>query len=72
MDEQSPDHDDRIKDFFARHGGEGAEATREGETAEGVQGWSEVYARDGYILRCEWRSFGTNETMKYSEIAPRT
>jgi hypothetical protein len=71
MTEQSPDHDERIKDFFARHGGQGAQSSRKGQSAGDIEGWSEVYACDGYVLRCEWRTFGTNETMQYSEIAPQ-
>jgi hypothetical protein len=71
MDDPSPDHDERIKDFFARHGGPAPDATRKGQSAGGVQGWSEIYARDGYALRCEWSVFGTQEKMAYSEIAPR-
>lgn len=71
MDDRSPDHDERIKDFFSRHGGPGEPRARESQSAGGVQGWSEVYAQDGYILRCEWSTFGTRETMEYSEIAPR-
>jgi hypothetical protein len=71
MDDPSPDHDERIKDFFARHGGPGSAPACEGQSAGGVQGWSEVYAGDGYALRCEWSTFGSRETMKYSEIAPR-
>jgi hypothetical protein len=67
----SPDHDDRLKDFFARHGGAGTRATRQGQLAGGTQGWCEVYANDGHILRCEWSTFGTREDMKYTEIAPR-
>jgi hypothetical protein len=70
MENQSPDHDERISDFFARHGGPGAIAPRKSDSAGGVQGWSEVYACDGYALRCEWSAFGTREEMAYSEIAP--
>ena len=66
----SPDHDERIEDFFARHGGPAPLAPRKAESAGGVQGWSEVYAGDGYALRCEWTSLGTQEKMTYLEIAP--
>jgi hypothetical protein len=71
MQDRSPDHDERIKDFFSRHGGPATSALREGQSAGGVQGWSEIYANDGYALRCEWSTLGTQETMKYSEVAPR-
>jgi hypothetical protein len=33
-------------------------------------GWSEVYAADGYRLRCDWSRMGSREEMKFSEIAP--
>jgi hypothetical protein len=68
--DESPDRDERIKDFFARHGGAGSLTPRKGESEGGVQGWSEVYACDGYALRCEWSAFGSKEKMTYSEIAP--
>jgi hypothetical protein len=70
MKEYSPDDEDRLKDFLARHGGAGSQANREGESVGGMQGWSEVYASDGYVLRCEWSSMGSRHEMKYSEIAP--
>jgi hypothetical protein len=44
---------------------------RQGQAAGGLQGWSEIYANDGYALRCEWSTFGSREEMKYSEIAPQ-
>jgi hypothetical protein len=67
----SPDHADRIQDFYSRHGGPGRRPPGEGETAPGIQGWSEVYAADGHAMRCEWSRFGSHEDMKFSEIAPR-
>jgi hypothetical protein len=45
---------------------------RKGQSAGGVQGWSEVYANDGYALRSEWSTFGSREEMKYAELAPST
>jgi hypothetical protein len=66
----SPDTADRIEDFLARHGGQSSKPPRSEETAPEIQGWSEIYAADGYTLRCEWQRFGTHEEMKYSEIAP--
>ena len=66
----SPDHAERIEDFLSRHGGKGNRDMRAEETAPDVQGWSEVYAADGYTLRCEWSRFGSHEDMKYSEIPP--
>ena len=69
-DDASPDNAERLEDFLTRHGGEGQRPRRAVETAKDVQGWSEVYAADGYTLRCDWSKFGTNEDMKYSEIPP--
>lgn len=66
----SVDNDDRIKDFFARHGGPAGKPTRQGDSQQGLQGWSEVYAEDGYTLRCDWTKFGSRAEMTYSEIAP--
>jgi hypothetical protein len=70
MKDTSPDHDERLSDFFARHGGAAARPVRHGQSAGGLQGWSEVYASDGYALRSEWSTIGTLEEMKYSEISP--
>jgi hypothetical protein len=71
MEDASPDHDERLKDFFARHGGPGPRGMRRGQSAGGVQGWSEACASDGYVLRCDWSTFGSRDEMKYSEIAPK-
>ena len=43
---------------------------RQGQSEGGLKGWSEVYAGDGYALRCDWSTVGTLEEMKYSEIPP--
>lgn len=69
MPDLSPDHDDRIKDFMARHGGAGPKGERSDQRSD-LQGWIEVDAVDGYVLRCEWDTSGTQAEMKYSEIAP--
>jgi hypothetical protein len=71
MEDASPDHDERIKDFFARHGGPGVRGMRSGQSSGGVQGWSEAHASDGYVLRCDWSTFGSRDEMQYSEIAPK-
>jgi hypothetical protein len=70
MKDHSPDYEERLKDFLARHGGAATQADRAGESVKGMQGWSEVYARDGYVLRCEWSAMGGRHEMQYSEIAP--
>jgi hypothetical protein len=67
----SPDRDDRVRDFLARHGGSRDIAPRAGESQAGLKGWSEVYAADGYTLRCDWSKFGGKREMTYSEVAPR-
>ena len=66
----SPDSQDRIQDFLARHGGPSAQPRREEIIESGMCGWSEVYAADGYRLRCDWSRMGSREEMKFSEIAP--
>jgi hypothetical protein len=70
MDHSPPDDDEREQDFLARHGGPGSKARRQGESDKGFSGWSEVYAADGYALRCEWTAFGARQDTTYSEIAP--
>ncbi len=65
------DDGDRITDFFSRHGGPGTMARRFGRSQGGLQGWSEIVARDGHVLRCDWSRSGTLEEIKYSEVAPR-
>jgi hypothetical protein len=67
----SPDRTERIEDFLLRHGGPSPQAPRSEEVTPEIQGWSEVYAADGYTLRCEWSRFGSTEQLKYSEIPPR-
>jgi hypothetical protein len=68
---ESPDNDDRIRDFWARHGGPAARRSDSGEIVAGLCGWSEVYAADGYALRCEWSRIGGRQEMKYIEKPPR-
>jgi hypothetical protein len=70
MREASPDHEDRVEDFYSRHGGPATQTSKEAESTPGIQGWSEVYAADGYTLRCDWSIQGSYEEMKYSEVAP--
>ena len=67
VDDVSSDGDERIRDFLARHGGPGKLATREETGPSGLQGWSEVYAADGHVLRCEWSRVGSREEMSFSE-----
>jgi hypothetical protein len=68
----SPDTDDRIRDFWNRHGGPGLRRSEAGEFDPGASGWSEVYAADGYTLRCEWTQIGDRHTMKFMEKPPQT
>jgi hypothetical protein len=70
-DDASSDSEDRRQDFFARHGGVSRRANRHEAVESGVRGWSEVYAADGYTLRCDWSRTGTRNELAYSEIPPR-
>jgi hypothetical protein len=70
MGDITPDSQDRIQDFLNRHGGPGA-ARRQGADAADTAGWYEVYAADGYRLRCDWSRMGSREEMKFSEIGPQ-
>ena len=67
----SSDGDYRVAQFLARHGGPAANAEREEQDAAGTRGWSEVYAADGYALRCEWSRIGTRTELQFLEVAPR-
>jgi hypothetical protein len=65
----TPDSQDRTDDFLSRHGGPGP-ARRQAADAAGTVGWYEVYAADGYCLRCDWSRMGGLEEMKFSEFGP--
>jgi hypothetical protein len=71
-DGKSPDSGDRIRDFWARHGGPAARRSDAGESVAGASGWSEVYASDGYTLRCEWSRLGDRHEMQYTERPPQS
>ena len=71
-DDASPDRQERIQDFLARHGGPSTRANREEELDPGVRGWSEIYAADGFKLRCDWSCFGSRKEMKFAEISPHS
>ena len=66
----SSDSNDRIQEFLARHGGPAACKGSAGNTVVGLSGWSEVYAADGYTLRCEWSRMGGLQEMKFTENPP--
>ena len=66
------DDDLRIRDFLARHGGADGASPRREETPDGQRGWSEVYAADGHILRCDWFKEGGRTEMRYVERPPAT
>jgi hypothetical protein len=68
--ENSADNGDRIRDFFARHGGLSARSGTAGDTVPGISGWSEVYAADGYTLRCDWSRTGDLQKMQFNETPP--
>lgn len=63
----SPDKEDRMQDFWSRHGGPSGEPLRHAEDECGTRGWSEAYARDGYTLRCDWSRVGDKEEMQFVE-----
>ncbi len=64
----SPDGEERVQDFLDRHGGPGASPAA--GTIDPARGWSEVYAADGYTLRCDWSRTGTREEMNFAELPP--
>jgi hypothetical protein len=66
----SSDSEDRIRDFLDRHKGPGSPRREETDPA-GYRGWYEIYAADGYRLRCEWSRMGSREELKFSEIGPQ-
>jgi hypothetical protein len=66
----SSDGDYRVAQFLARHGGAGAIAERQGQDSGGTRGWSEIYAADGYALRCDWSQIGGKTELQFSEIPP--
>jgi hypothetical protein len=65
----SPDSRDRIEDFISRHGGRGAPRRQTIDPA-GLRGWYEIYAADGYCLRCDWSRMGGREELQFAEIGP--
>lgn len=67
----SSDGNERVRQFLSRHGGPGAIGEREAESEQGTRGWSEVYAADGYALRCEWSKMGEKIEMLFREIPPK-
>lgn len=68
--DESPDSAARVQDFLSRHGGPSTASTRKVSTDSDARGWSEVYAADGYTLRCEWSKFGSKQELKFSEVPP--
>jgi hypothetical protein len=70
-DDVSPDRQERIEDFLARHGGPSSRPNREEELDPGIRGWYEIYATDGFKLRCDWSCFGSRKEMKFAEIPPQ-
>jgi hypothetical protein len=66
----SVDGTERVMEFLRRHGGAAPDAEHEGNTFTGESGWSEVHASDGYRLRCEWSTRGSERQMSFVEISP--
>ncbi len=68
--ELSPDQEDRIRDFLARHGGASSRPARHEIHQGGISGLTEIYAADGYTLCCNWRRSGTLAEMSVDEMPP--
>lgn len=68
--DSSPDGEDRVRDFLTRHGGASSRPPRDEAFDSNARGWSEVYAADGYTLRCDWSRLGTREEFRFSELPP--
>jgi hypothetical protein len=64
----SPDGADRLRDFFARHGGPAA--GNETHAGPGFATEMRVYAADGYVLQCEWSRQGEISELCFAEIPP--
>jgi len=71
-DDASPDREERINDFLARHGGAGSAPKRQGRSELGTDGWYEIPAADGYRLRCEWSRVGSRSEARYFEVSPKS
>jgi len=69
--DRSSDSSDRIQEFLGRHGGPASRKGDAGDIVAGISGWSEVYAADGYTLRCDWSRMGDRQEMQFSEHPPR-
>jgi hypothetical protein len=68
--EQTPDDGDRIRDFWKRHGGPAVRPSQSRDAADHSSGWTEVYAADGYTLRCDWSRIGSRQEMNFTEVPP--
>jgi hypothetical protein len=66
----SVDGTERVMEFLRRHGGADRDAEHEENTFAGESGCSEAHASDGYRLRCEWSTRGSERQMSFVEIAP--
>jgi hypothetical protein len=63
-----PDDAERTRDFFARHGGPAKVPPRREQNDDGLSGWSETEAADGWVLRCDWSRLNEVEEIQYSEL----
>jgi hypothetical protein len=68
--DKSSDSSDRIREFLTRHGGSAVRKGDAGDTVSGISGWSEIYAADGYTLRCDWSRMGGLQEMRFTEYPP--
>jgi hypothetical protein len=68
--DKSSDGSDRIQEFLSRHGGSANRKANGATDPSGLGGWSEVYAADGYTLRCDWSRMGDRQEMIFTETPP--
>lgn len=70
-DVAAPDSRERTEDFLRRHGGPALPKGAAGDIVQGVSGWAELYAADGYTLRCDWTRFGSHHELRFTERPPQ-
>ena len=64
------DLEDRVRDFLHRHGDAEPAQRRTGTLDQGLRGWAEIRARDGYVLRIEWSRSALRSTLTAIEQRP--
>jgi hypothetical protein len=61
------DVEDRVQEFLLRHGGSAPVDRQSGAFDHGLRGWTEIRARDGYVLRIEWSKSSLRSTLVATE-----